>query len=205
MYVIPFFSFLFPPQTSNMVSNKNKICHVSRKYDSNCTALTVVVFNIWKLFFLQQQWNDSSLCWDKTPALCSWLISALRAQVYYMSDCKRKCSLLIYERCSVILRVEALVANLCSLFPFHRDANDALGQANTTMCAFSGSTRFVPVWRCHPGSHTKLRPVCFTREVNLYLKMERELFEMIQVPFVNPVGQLSSGLYPSVLQLKPFK
>lgn len=34
---------------------------------------------------------------------------------------------------------------------------------------FSGSTRFVPAWRCQPGSHTKLRPVCYTLEVNSFL------------------------------------
>ncbi len=76
-----------------------------------------------------------------------------------MSDCKRKCSLLIYGRCSVILQVEALVADLCGLFPFHKATSDSLVQANsatftsthTSIClkknvsAFSGSTRFVPV------------------------------------------------------------
>lgn len=54
-----------------------------------------------------------------------------------MSDCERKCSLFIYERCSVILQVEALVANLCGLFPFHQAFNDAPDRANTKcVCIF---------------------------------------------------------------------
>lgn len=63
--------------------------------------------------------DNALLCWDKIPTLSSQLIRAVRAQVYYMSDCKRKCSLFIHEKCSVNLQEEALVANQCGLFPFH--------------------------------------------------------------------------------------
>lgn len=104
--------------------------------------------------FLRLQCNHTSLCRDKTPALCSQL-TALRVQVYHLNDCKRKCSLFIYGRCSVILQVEALVADLCGLFPFHQATNDSFNQANSAsfsyqyslkkLSAFSGSIRFVPV------------------------------------------------------------
>lgn len=72
-----------------------------------------------------------------------------------MSDCKRQCSLFIYEKCSVILQAESLVANPCGLYPFYRAANYPPKQASITsfsyeytfknVSTFSGSTRFVPV------------------------------------------------------------
>lgn len=50
-----------------------------------------------------------------------------------------------------------------------------------TLPAFSGSTKFVPVWRCRRGFHTKLRPVFFTQEVKSLksLKLIWIWFELI--------------------------
>lgn len=107
---------------------------------------------------------DQNGCNDRSPAPCSWLVSALRAQVYYTSDRNRKCSLLIHESCSLILQVR--VTDLCRLHLVTEPLMLLWTRLINNLSAFSGSTRFVPVLRCHPGFHTRLRPVCFTREVN---------------------------------------
>lgn len=47
-----------------------------------------------------------------------------------MSDCEKRRSLFINEKCSVVLQPEALAADLCGLYPFPRAANYAPDQAS---------------------------------------------------------------------------
>lgn len=82
----------------------------------------------WKLSSTAGNWYSPLL--KLSNSTCFYLTSALRAQVKHMTDCKRKSSLFINARCSVNLQVLAFEANPRSLFSFHRDRNDALGQAS---------------------------------------------------------------------------
>lgn len=127
----------------------------------------------WKLSSTAGNWYSPLL--KLSNSTCFYLTSALRAQVKHMTDCKRKCSLFINARCSVNLQVLAFEANPRSLFSFHRDHNDALGQAS-----------FFPL--C---VSVQLNSVCILRfyQIRASLKVPPRVPHKVETSLLHPGGK----------------
>lgn len=144
-----------------------------REHDSHClnwTTLTVKLFHSVMIL----HWVEIKLLVDAPSSsvlselrFTTWVTAKDSAHYSFMKGVvsfykQRHLSLLTHVVWTHFTELLIILQTKLTVLVFHTSIDF------TNVSILLDFTRFVPVWRYHPGSHTKLRPVYFTQEVNKF-------------------------------------